>query len=269
MSDDATTGIDSRTPSMRRDLAIRALIVALAVAILGTQSTFGQDGGPAAHPDFSGLWFPAGFPRIPRPLPLTDAAQPLAARYEKEFAIDDDAGRYCIWPGMPRSVWGAPFPIEIIQRPQDVTIYWEGYGMYRKIYMADHHPPPSVLPSAMGHSVGRWEGDTLVIETTDLRAYPYMRSLPTTSAAKLLERMRIDVRTGEKGARKYLVDDITLTDPKMYKIPIQIKAEAELRSDVQLLEYTCTDTLWDDYLQSRGLTLPDVDALPEPGRVER
>ena len=59
----------------------------------------------------------------------------------------------------------------------------------------------------------------------------------------------------------YLVDEITLTDPKMYTEPIQITAQAVERPDLQVLEYTCTDTLWDEYLQERGLTLPDVDAL--------
>jgi hypothetical protein len=50
----------------------------------------------------------------------------------------------------------------------------------------------------------------------------------------------------------------------MYTKPVQIRAEARLRPDMQMLEYTCTDTLWDEYLQERGLALPDVDALPEP-----
>jgi hypothetical protein len=163
---------------------------------------------------------------------------------------------------MPRAPWGAPFSIEIFHRPQDVTIYWEGYGMYRKIYMADHNPPEALVPSAMGHSIAHWEGDTLVIETTDLKPYPYMTRLPTTSDAHVVERMRLEEREEQGEMRKYLVDEITLTDPKLYTEPVRIRAEAVLRPDLQLLEYTCTDTLWDNYLIERGLTLPDVDALP-------
>src|SRR5690606_19919179 len=228
-------------------------------------SAAAQGTGDAARPDFSGLWFPAGTRTTPQPLPFTDAAQRLVEQYRSEFTLDDDPGRYCIWPGMPRAVWGAPFTIEIFHRPQDVTIYWEGYGMYRKIYMADHNPPPALVPSAMGHSVAHWEGDTLVIETTNLKPYPYMTRMATTSDAHVIERMRIEERPGDDGQmRRYLVDEITLTDPKMYKEPIRIVAQAVHRPDLQLLEYTCTDTLWDEYLQSRGLTLPDVDALPEP-----
>jgi hypothetical protein len=218
---------------------------------------------PSGHPDFSGLYFPAGFGRrTPDPLPFTDDAKKLLEQYQREFTLDDDPGRFCIWPGMPRAPWGAPFSIEIFHRPQDVTIYWEGYGMYRKIYMADHNPPEALVPSAMGHSIAHWEGDTLVIETTDLKPYPYMTRLPTTSDAHVVERMRLEEREEQGEMRKYLVDEITLTDPKLYTEPVRIRAEAVLRPDLQLLEYTCTDTLWDNYLIERGLTLPDVDALP-------
>lgn len=241
--------------------SIAALAFAATVLV---QPAAAQSAG--ARPDFSGLWFPAGTRTEPQPLPFTDAAERIAAQYRQEFELDDDPGRYCIWPGMPRAVWGAPFTIEIFHRPQDLTIYWEGYGMYRKVYMADHNPPPALVPSAMGHSIARWEGDTLVIETSNLRAYPYMTRMATTSDARVVERMRLEERRGDDGTmRRYLIDEITLTDPRMYKEPIRITAQAVARPDLQLLEYTCTDTLWDEYLQERGLTLPDVDALPEPG----
>jgi len=219
----------------------------------------------AQHPDFSGLWFPAGRTQDPPRAPYTPAAQAAAAAYEKAFTLDDDPGRYCIWPGMPRAVWGAPFTVEIQQRPQDFTIFWEGYGMYRKIYMADHNPPQPILPSAMGHSVAHWDGDALVVETTNLKPYPYMTRLATSSDAHVVERLHLEERevNGRKG--KYLVNEVVLTDPKVYTTPIKITATLQQRTDLQLLEYTCTDTLWDDYLSERGLTLPDIDSFPEPG----
>ncbi|HEX7079643.1 MAG TPA: hypothetical protein VF329_01345 [Gammaproteobacteria bacterium] len=227
----------------------------LAASIAAAQS-------PPAHPDFSGIWFPSFGRDVPDPLPFTEAALQLKAQYEAAFTVDDDPGRYCIWPGMPRAPWGAPFPIEIIHRPQDVTMYWEGYGMYRKIYMEGHAPPVPPLPSAMGYSVAHWEDDTLVVDTTNLKPYPYMTRLATTSDAHVVERLTMVEREADGERRKYLVDDIVLTDPKMYTEPVRIRAEAVLRPDLQMLEYTCTDVLWDEYLQERGLTLPDVDALP-------
>ncbi|HEY8518601.1 MAG TPA: hypothetical protein VIN61_00865 [Gammaproteobacteria bacterium] len=253
-------------PGGRFARGLAALAAAAAAATWAAGPAAAQGTG-AGRPDFSGLWFPAGGARTtPNPLPFTPAAQKLREQYQREFTLDDDPGRYCIWPGMPRAVWGAPFTIEIFHRDHDLTIFWEGYGMYRKIYMADHAPPKPFVPTAMGYSVAHWEGDTLVIETTNLKPYPYMTRLATTSDAHVLERMHLEERRGEDGqTRKYLVDEITLTDPKMYTEPVRIRAEAVARPDLQLLEYTCTDTLWDEYLQERGLTVPDVDALPEPG----
>jgi hypothetical protein len=247
-------------------MRIRLLIgVAIAGAALACapRNDEAQTASANTHPDFSGLWFPSG-PRgqPPNPLPFTDGAQAFADEYQKSFTLDDDPGRYCIWPGMPRAIWGAPFTVEIQQRPQDISIYWEGYGMYRKIYMADHDPPEPVLPSAMGHSVAHWEGDTLVIETTNLKQYPYMTRLATSSAAQIVERVRLEEREANGRRTKHLVNELTLTDPKVYTEPLHIKAELVLRPDLQLIEYTCTDTLWDDYLTERGLTLPDLDALP-------
>jgi hypothetical protein len=218
----------------------------------------------AAHPDFSGLWFPAGRTQTPSALPYNAAAKSLLAEYEKHFTLDDDPGRYCIWPGMPRAVWGAPFTVEIFHRPQDLTIYWEGYGMYRKVYMADRNPPKAVLPTAMGHAVAHWDGDTLVVETDQLKPYPYMTRMATSSAARIVERLHLEQRDVKGKKTKFLVDEIVLTDPKVYTEPVHIKADLIERPDLQILEYTCTDTLWEEYLECRGLMLPDLDALPMP-----
>jgi hypothetical protein len=220
----------------------------------------------AAQPaDFSGLYFPyRGRTVSPQPPEYTPAAKKALEEYEAAFKVDDDPGRYCIWPGIPRAIWGASFSIEIQQRAQDLTIYWEGYGMYRKIYMADYDPPKPILPSAMGHSIAHWEGSTLVIETTHLRQYPYMNRMATSSEAHVVERMRVEERVvdGQKG--KFIVNEVVLTDPKVYTTPIKITATLQERRDAQLLEYTCSDALWDEYLTERGLTLPDMDALQDP-----
>ena len=237
-----------------------AVVVAAGLALACGVSQ-AQPGGD--HPDLNGIYFPAGFARrTPQELPYTPGAKKLADYWDANFHTDDQPGRYCIWPGMPRAPWGAPFPVEIFHRDYDVTIYWEGYGMFRKIYMADHNPPPQVLDTSMGYSLAHWEGDTLVIDTTHLKPYPYFSGLATSSAAHVTERMRLEDREVDGETVTFLVDDITLVDPKMYTQPIMLHAEARRDPSLFMLEYTCTDTLWEAYLQSRGLTLPDVDALP-------
>lgn len=236
-----------------------AAVAGWSIAISGAAQTHSS-----AHPDFSGIWYPARGRDWPNSPPYTEAAKKLREEYEAAFTPADDPGRYCIWPGMPRAPWGVIFPVEIIHRDQDVTMYWEGYGMYRKIYMAEHAPPPPPVPSAMGYSVAHWEDDALIVETTHLKAYPYMTRLATTSDAHVLERITLVEREEDGERHRYLVDEITLTDPKLYEQPVRMRVEAQYRPDIQMLEYTCTDALWDEYLQQRGLSLPDVDALPEP-----
>ena len=103
-----------------------------------------------------------------------------------------------------------------------------------------------------------------VVETTHLKAYPYFHGLATSSEAEVSERLRLETRTVNDREVTYLVNDITLVDPKVYTEPILLHAEAELRPDLFMLEYTCTNTIWEEYLGERGLELPDVDALPAP-----
>jgi hypothetical protein len=250
----------------RRSLAffhgLIAAVVAFPMLIAGPAAAQEIDG----HPDLNGIYFPAGFARrAQRELPMTPEAQEMADYWEENFRTEDEPGRFCIWPGMPRAPWGAPFPVEIFHRTYDVSIYWEGYGMFRKIYMADQNPPPPVLDTAMGYSLAHWEDDTLVVETTHLKAYPYFSGIATTSDAHVMERIRLEERTVNGETTTFLVNDIVLTDPRMYTQPVQLHAEARRDPELFMLEYTCTNTIWEEYLEGQGLTLPDVDALPEPG----
>ena len=83
-------------------------LAAVLIAVCGCDRS-----GPAAaavaaapqHPDFSGIWFPAGRQQDPQRPEFTPGAAAAAAAYEKAFTLDDDPGRYCQWPGMPRAVW--------------------------------------------------------------------------------------------------------------------------------------------------------------------
>ena len=86
----------------------------------------------------------------------------------------------------------------------------------------------------------------------------------TSSSANVVERMRLEERDVDGQKAKFIVNELVLTDPKIYTTPIKITGTLRHRPDLQLLEYTCTDALWDEYLSERGLTLPDLDALPDP-----
>jgi len=205
---------------------------------------------------------PRGFGKItPNPLPYTKKAQQMYDEYIKQFTPDDDPGRFCIKPGLPRAIWGAPFPIEIHQTDREITIFYEGYFMYRKIYIEGYPHPDPILETRMGYSVGRWEGNALLVKTTYLREYPYMIRTPNSSSATTNERMYLEMHEENGGQVKYLVDELTLNDPVLYTEPVHVKGQIAWSPDTPIMEYSCSETIWDNYLHDHGLKPPDFDSI--------
>jgi len=230
--------------------------------LLGTTLAFAQ-------PDFNGLWFPAGFdrdaPRLEpghRDMPWNEQAQKLADAYVAAFDITDEPGGFCVKPGLPRSIWGAPFPVEIVQTDSFINMLWEGYFQYRKIYLEGHPRPEPILHTRMGYSVGHFEGDTLVIETSYLREYPYMRRAANTDDATVVERWNIVIATNSEGVeQKYLTNEMYLTDEKLYTEPVRIVGTLRYSPDTPILEYSCSEQIYDEHLQEKGIQPPDFSTL--------
>jgi hypothetical protein len=207
---------------------------------------------PGPHPDFSGLYMPSrdfsrfkGFPM--KDLPYTDWARRYADEFTSIYDPNKDQPAFiCVPPGMPASMaLGAPFPLEVIQRPNDITMFFEAYFQYRKIYLEGYDRPDPVLPTNMGYSVGHWEGDTLVVVTGNLAE----RTQGTTilsSAARIEERMTIEI---DDQGNKSLVDHITYIDPKAYTSNIEMTGIWNWSPDTPILEYVCTNEIYQQYLE--------------------
>ena len=202
--------------------------------------------------DLSGTWMPVqgeggivGFPR--NEWPFTDRGRELREGFTAQYNPDkDDPAFFCVPPGMPMSMApAAPFPLEIIQREQDVTLFFEAWSQYRKIWMADHEHPEAFLNTRMGHSVARWEGDTLVVETDNFKARTQGRSL-MSEQARLVE--RISVETREDGTRM-LVDEMIFSDPEIYTEDIYVRGVWEESVNTPILEYVCTEELYEQHLE--------------------
>ena len=180
-------------------------------------------------------------------LPYTDWARHYHDEFTSIYDPDRDQPAFlCVPPGMPVSMaLAAPFPLEIIQRPHDITMFFEAYFQYRKIYLEGYDRPDPVLPTNMGYSVGHWDGDTLVVETTNLAE----RTQGTTiisDGARIEERMKLE--TDDKG-NKSLVDKITLIDPKAYTRNIDMTGIWNWSPDTPILEYVCTNEMYQQYLE--------------------
>ena len=222
-----------------------------------------------AQPDFGGLWFPAGFdPNAPRlapgtrEMPFNDTARQMFEQYDASFDISDEPGGWCIKPGLPRSIWGAPFPVEIVQTDSFINMLWEGYFQYRKIYLEGHPRPEPVLHTSMGYSVGHFEGDTLVIETSYLAEYPYMRRTPNTEDATVVERWNIVTQAGADGSeQRFLTNEMIMTDARLYTAPVRIVGTLRYSPDTPILEYSCSEGIYDLHLQEKGLQIPDFSTL--------
>ncbi len=218
-----------------------------------------------AEVDLSGVWFPAGGPggRNAAEYPFNAYAQKLFDDYVAAFTTVDDPGGWCVVPGLPRSIWGAPFAVEIVQTESFINMFWEGYWQYRKIYLEGHPRPEPVLATSMGYSVGHWEGDTLVVETSYLKEYPYMRRLPNTDTATVVERITVEERPNAEGVMtKYLNNALTLTDARLYTEPYTVTGSLRWAPETSILEYSCSESIYDDYLQEKGLQIPDFSQSP-------
>jgi hypothetical protein len=201
-----------------------------------------EGGAVPGRPDLSGVWsgkqnadtFSANEP-------------PLQAWAEAKFksvkpgygphasALSEDPISDCLPPGVPR-IFLIPFPMQIVQLPGEVVILFEYDHFVLHIYTDRKEHPKNMDPTWMGDSIGRWEGDTLVVDTVGLTDKSWLDQVghPHSDALHVVERIRrVDHGT--------LQDDFTINDPKAYTKPWTGQRIFKLRTGWQLMEYICED----------------------------
>jgi hypothetical protein len=157
----------------------------------------------------------------------------------EDGSIIDKARRVCVPDGVPR-VLATPYPFEIFQVLADqLTFVYEMNHQVRVILMDRPLPTlDSVIadPRYNGHSVGHFEGDTLVVETTGFFEKTFLDAtgLPHSDEITTLERIR---KVGGQ-----LEDVITIHDPEMYTKDWQARFVYDERNNVRLEDYACNDT---------------------------
>jgi hypothetical protein len=204
-------------------------------------------------PDITGSWERARDASIPaQPQP------PLKAQYLKDYQArlqkvreanakgEPIAERVvaCLPEGMP-GMMGGPFPMEILQSKGQVTIIQEAYTQVRRILLdRPQKPVDEVEPGFYGHSVGRWEGATLVVDTVGVRDDITYQNVPHSKDMRIKERISF-------GANGILRDEITIEDPAVLEKPWTFTLGYRRMPDYQLLEYICEDNR--EYADSNGL----------------
>jgi hypothetical protein len=194
--------------------------------------------GPAPRtadgkPDFTGVWFAqrtvdAGKPEL---LPWAEALlRERAANNGK-----DAPGARCLPRGITNA--GALFPYKLVQTPTLLVMLFEDdIPSHRQVFLDGRAHPQDPNPMWMGHSIGHWEGETLVIDTVgfDDRSWLDSAGHPHTEMMHVIERFR-------RPDFGHLEIEITIDDPGAYAKPWKITRASELDAGDDIGEYVCTE----------------------------
>jgi hypothetical protein len=170
----------------------------------------------------------------PEDSPIRPAAAVLFQERAKTFSNESPLS-HCLPEGMPL-VEMSPAPFKIVQMPGLTLMLYERDTTYRQVYTDGRKLPDDPQPSWLGYSVGKWEGDTLVVDTIGFndRGWLDARGHTHSEALHLTERFhRLDVGNMEL--------QLTIDDARMYTRPFTIKLKQRLVADSDLLESFCAE----------------------------
>ena len=161
------------------------------------------------------------------------AAQKVLEAFNRR-GIDDPTSQ-CLPAGLPRTVMLGLFPQQIVQTPTQIIMLYEYMNVFRVIPLNAKHPD-DIIPSYTGNSVGRWDGDTLVVDVTGFNDKTWLAGTGTfhTDALHVTERFtRVD-----KDQINY---EVTMEDPNVLTKPWTLRSTLMLREGTRLEEYVCAE----------------------------
>jgi len=201
------------------------------------------------HPDLNGVWERPYVPDMTKSvknqegmaeLPFTTVG--LAHWKEYDAAKYDYTGR-CLPQGLTRSM-NSPFPIQIIQTPKTFGVMYEAWNVFhiapiggRGAVPADTKGfPKDMEPTWMGTSIARWDGDTLVVDTTSFNGKTNLDTVghPHSDRMNVTERY---TRVSEKNIHY----EVTIDDPVTYSKPWKNVRTFTLRPEWEVMEYSCME----------------------------
>ncbi len=238
----------------------RALIVALTVLLAPLTLAADAASYPSDPHDLSGIWMNdntldetlkrLGLKRLAPGvvLPATKLANPAGAEvltpqyralYEQRRAAkarNAEGATSCEWVGMP-NIMTYPYPFEILHTPGRLTMIFEVDSQVRRIFLdrTEHLPFDELDPSYAGDSIGHWEGDTLVIDTTGFHTHTELwNGLPHSEQLRIVERFSwLDADTMQV--------NFVLTDPLALTKPVERTVVYSKRPDWRIREYSCLE----------------------------
>lgn len=219
--------------------------------------SLGLGAAQAAEPaDFNGAWTTyrgaqgaGAFFAPPGEPAYTEAA--LKARNDFVSVTEGTnhgSGNSCVGYGMPASVLGSGgYPMEIVQRPEQLFVIYEAHSEIRRIYIGDEAGDPAkFFPERNGYSTAQWDGDRLIVETTRLKTQVDSR-YPHSNQATIREEYYLDEPLED--GRRVLVNELTMTDPLWLEEPFTTVKRWQELVDYHVLTYECSEPKWLDEME--------------------
>ena len=198
---------------------------------------------PDGHPDLSGIWEPSANRYLrdiavdlkPGDVPFQPWAKALYKQRTDGSHSREDPDANCLPQGVPK-IDAAPAPWKIVQAPGFIVIVYEAFNLWRQVFLDGRELEPDANPTWMGYSTGKWDADTLVVDSRGFNGKAWLDQLgkPSTEALHVTERFR----------RKdfgHMNIQITIDDPKAYTKAWSVNEEVHLLTDTELLEFICNE----------------------------
>lgn len=233
--------------------------LALTLGALALPAAAYPDADKSAQPDFTGVWTTytesgrqviGGGGRRNDVLPFTEEGRRRNDEYKKLLGPEQaNPGAYCVDYGMPMMMeMAGGYPLEFIQKGDQLTIIFEVEGETRRVFLGTRGiPEEKRLSTRQGYSVGHWQGNTLMVETSDLLD-GQDQSHPHSDQAHISETFSLS--SDAKGT-KVLNYAMTLTDPIYYTRPVTVQKKFALVPQGYLITYRCPDEFWLALLKAR------------------
>ena len=253
-----------RTPKLWALLvsSVVTLVLLATSAVVGGQTpAYRAPRAPDGHPDLGGIWqalntanwdieahaarpgppqfgalvaAPAGLGVVDGEIPYQpSAAAKKKENFEQRWKEDPEAK--CYLPGVPRANY-MPFPFQIVQGHDKIMMVYEYAATVRVIHM--DKVPPSLVDTWMGHSVGRWDGETLVVDVSSFNGSAWFDRAGNFQSDSLHVVERYTPASPE-----VLNYEATIEDPKLYTRPwtMRMPLYRHVEKDAQLLEFKCVE----------------------------
>lgn len=193
-------------------------------------------------PDLTGMWNPDRNAMVNLAGKLKDAdlgmTPPALTLFNKrKTGLDaiEEPDANCLPQGVPK-IDAAPVPWKLVMEPNEVVILYEAFNLFREIFTDGRQLPPDPNPAWLGYSVGHWDGDSLVVETTGFNGKTWldMAGHPLSETMRVTERFR-------RPDFGHLEITVTIDDPAMYSKVWTAKENLTYLADSELLEFNCNE----------------------------